>query len=190
MDHHIDNMDVGAFLNVCEQAAAIDGIALGPLRLPQPRARLRAGPLLAVGRRRDAVDAGRVVAAAHRRAPADVRGTPPTISTSCGCTPTTSRPTWQGRCGSWPRASASTSTSRWPRLVQAATFESMRSRADTTVPGGGLEHWIDPAAFFSRGTSGQWRDLLGEADLARYAAPVRALAPDDLVEWLHRELID
>ena len=36
--------------------------------------RRRAGPLLAVGRRRDAVDAGRVVAAAHCRAPADVPG--------------------------------------------------------------------------------------------------------------------
>ena len=52
---------------------------------------------------------------------------------------------------------------RWPHLVQAATFESMRSRADTTVPGGGVEHWVDPAAFFSRGTSGQWRDLLDGA---------------------------
>lgn len=59
---------------------------------------------------------------------------------------------------------------RWPRLVQAATFESMRSRAGATVPAGGPEHWIDPAAFFSRGTSGQWRDLLDDADLARYAA--------------------
>ena len=79
---------------------------------------------------------------------------------------------------------------RWPRLVDAATFESMRDRADTTVPGGGREHWIDPAAFFSRGTSGQWRDLLDDADLARYGARVRALASDDLVEWLHREPID
>jgi hypothetical protein len=52
------------------------------------------------------------------------------------------------------------------------------------------EHWIDPAAFFSRGTSGQWRDLLDDADLARYAARVRALASDDLVEWVHREPID
>ena len=77
---------------------------------------------------------------------------------------------------------------RWPRLVQAATFESMRSRADTTVPGA-LEVWIDPAAFFSRGTSGQWRDLLDDADLTRYAARVRALASDDLVEWVHREPI-
>ena len=79
---------------------------------------------------------------------------------------------------------------RWPRLVQAATFESMRSRADTTVPAGGPDHWIDPAAFFSRGTSGQWHDLLDDADLARYAARVRPLAADDLLEWVHRELID
>ena len=62
--------------------------------------------------------------------------------------------------------------------------------AGTTVPGGGPEHWIDPAAFFSRGTSGQWRDLLDDADLARYAARVRALASGSLVEWVHREPID
>ncbi len=78
---------------------------------------------------------------------------------------------------------------RWPRLVQAATFESMRSNADTTVAAG-REHWIDPAAFFSRGTSGQWHDLLDDADRARYAARVRTLARDDLVAWLHSEPID
>jgi hypothetical protein len=37
------------------------------------------------------------------------------------------------------------------------------------------------SAFFSRGTSGQWRDLLDDADLARYAARVRALASGNLV---------
>ena len=47
----------------------------------------------------------------------------------------------------------------------------------------------EPAAFFSRGTSGQWHDLLNHADLARYAARVRALASDDLVDWVHREAI-
>ena len=30
------------------------------------------------------------------------------------------------------------------------------------------------------------RDLLDDTDLARYAARVRALASDDLVEWVHR----
>ena len=64
----------------------------------------------------------------------------------------------------------------------------MRSRADTTVPGGG-RLWIDPTAFFSRGTSGQWRDLLDNADLARYAARVRTLASDELIDWVHREAI-
>ena len=79
---------------------------------------------------------------------------------------------------------------RWPPLVQVATFDSMRSRADMTVPGGGPEHWIDPSAFFSRGTTGQWRDLLDDADLVRYAARVRTLASNELVDWLHREPID
>ena len=79
---------------------------------------------------------------------------------------------------------------RWPRLVQAATFESMRRRADTIVPGGGPEYWINPAAFFSRGTSGQWRGLLDEADLARYANRVRALASEDLIDWVHSTPID
>jgi aryl sulfotransferase len=78
---------------------------------------------------------------------------------------------------------------RWPRLVRAATFESMRSRAGTTVPGGGPVHWIDPAAFFSRGTSGQWRGLLDDAGLARYAARVRALGPGSLLARVHREPI-
>ena len=79
---------------------------------------------------------------------------------------------------------------RWPHLVQAATFESMRSRADMTVPAGGRDHWIDNAAFFSRGTSGQWRDLLDDADLARYAARVRTLTPDDLADWVHGAPLD
>src|SRR5829696_929376 len=37
MDHHIANMDIGAFLEARERAAAIDGIELGPLPAPQPR---------------------------------------------------------------------------------------------------------------------------------------------------------
>ena len=57
-------------------------------------------------------------------------------------------------------------------------------------PGGSPEPWIDPAAFFSRGTSGQWRGLLDDAGLARYAARVRALASGSLIEWVHREPID
>ncbi|KXK62761.1 sulfotransferase [Micromonospora rosaria] len=73
----------------------------------------------------------------------------------------------------------------WPDLVDAATFGRMRERADQLAP--------DPAgvlrsraAFFRAGTSGQGRASLDPAVLARYQARVAALAPPDLLAWLHR----
>ena len=190
MDHHIDNMDIGAFLNAREKAAAIDGIELGPLRRPPPRPDGERDrfwqwvddetPSTQVGsslRRtvehlqtfRDAADDLDVVYLHYDGLMADLEGRMRELAARLGI---------------------EVDEDRWPGLVQAATFESMRSKADTIVPGGGREHWIDLAAFFSRGTSGQWRDPLDDADLARYAVRVRALASDDLVEWLHREPID
>ena len=78
---------------------------------------------------------------------------------------------------------------RWPRLVQAATFESMRSRAGAIVPGGGPEHWIDPAA-----SSAAARAASGAASSTTPTSPgtraVRALASGNLVEWARREPID
>jgi hypothetical protein len=71
----------------------------------------------------------------------------------------------------------------WPELVRAATFEDMRARPELT-PEKGI--WIDPTRFFRRGTSGQWRDLLTEEDLRRYAARVAELADPELVAWVHR----
>jgi hypothetical protein len=74
---------------------------------------------------------------------------------------------------------------RWPTLVQAASFAEMRRRADAVVPDKENSIWKSNEGFFHRGTSGQWRELLGEEDLARYEARVRKLAPPDLVTWLH-----
>ncbi|MER7165567.1 sulfotransferase domain-containing protein [Micromonospora sp. NPDC000207] len=73
----------------------------------------------------------------------------------------------------------------WPALVEAATFTRMRERADRLAPDpvGVLR---DRAAFFRSGTSGQGRDLLDPAGLTRYRHRVAALAPPDLVAWLHR----
>ena len=189
MDHHIDNMDIGAFLESRERAAAIDGIELGPLKTPPPRPdgerdrfwhwvdderpSTQAGSSLRftvehLQTFHDAPADLDVVSLHYDDLKADLEGQMRKLATRLGI---------------------EVDEDRWPRLVQAATFDSMRSKADTTVPGGGREHWIDPTAFFSRGTSGQWRDLLDDADLARYAARVRALASADLVEWLHREPI-
>lgn len=190
MDRHIGNTDIGAFLSQRERAAAIDGIELGPLRPPRPRPDGERDrfwqwvddetPSTQVGsslRRtvehlqtfRDAAGDLDVVYLHYDDLKADLEGQMRQMAARLGI---------------------DVDEHRWPRLVQAATFESMRSRADTTVPAGGPDHWIDPAAFFSRGTSGQWRDLLDDADLARYAARVRALASGNLVEWVHREPID
>jgi len=190
IDHHIDNMDIGAFLKVREQAAAIDGIELGPLRAQPPRPEGERDrfwqwvddetPSTQIGsslRRtvehlqtfRDAADDLDVVHLHYDDLQADLDGQMRQLAARLGI---------------------DVEEHRWPRLIQAGTCESMRSRADTTVPDAGPEQRIAPAAFFSHGTSGQWRDLLDNADLARYATRVRALACDDLVDWVHREAIE
>lgn len=73
----------------------------------------------------------------------------------------------------------------WPRLVEAATFEYMKSRADDLVP--------DPVgvlrsrrAFFRAGTSGSGRRTLTPAGEERYQELAAQLAPADLLTWLHR----
>src|SRR4029077_2509183 len=182
----IDNTDVGAFLKARERAAAIDGTELGPLRRQPPRPDGEQNrfwqwvdddtPSTQIGsslRRtvehvqtfRDAADELDVVHLHYDDLKDDLQGQMRQLA---------------------PRFCIPVHEPRWPRLVQAATFDSMRTRADTTVPGGG-RLWIDPAAFFSRGTSDQWRDLLDNADLARYATRVRTLASDELIDWVHRE---
>jgi aryl sulfotransferase len=76
---------------------------------------------------------------------------------------------------------------RWPALVQAATFESMRADADAVAPGDGLGVLQDPAAFFRRGASGEGRALLRRDEMVHYRERVAALAPGDLLAWLHRD---
>jgi aryl sulfotransferase len=73
----------------------------------------------------------------------------------------------------------------WPRLVEAATFEQMRSRAGELAP--------DPSrvmrshqAFFRVGSSGSGRALLTPEEEERYVDRAAELAPADLLAWLHR----
>jgi hypothetical protein len=78
-----------------------------------------------------------------------------------------------------------TVTAAWPELVRAATLDRMRARASLLAPEVGQGFWRDDARFFHRGTSGQWRDLLGPADLVRYHARVTQLADAGLAAWTH-----
>jgi hypothetical protein len=73
----------------------------------------------------------------------------------------------------------------WAEVVGAASLEQMRQRADLLAPdrGGVLK---SRAAFFRAGGLGTATRLLDDDDLAAYLSRVEALAPRDLLEWLHR----
>jgi hypothetical protein len=72
----------------------------------------------------------------------------------------------------------------WPALIQAATFERMRGRAERLVPAP-PEVVADSAAFFRRGTSGAGREILSDEEMTIYYASAARLTPPDLLKWLH-----
>jgi aryl sulfotransferase len=73
----------------------------------------------------------------------------------------------------------------WPELVRAATFDEVRDRAETLAPEKTL--WRDPTGFFHKGTSGQWKELLDDADMERYRARISELTTPEIAAWLHRD---
>ncbi len=74
---------------------------------------------------------------------------------------------------------------RWPALVAAATFASMKAAASASAPqGGGVLK--DPAAFFRQGRSGDWRGVMSADDRTHYEQRVAELAPAEVIAWLHR----
>jgi hypothetical protein len=73
---------------------------------------------------------------------------------------------------------------QWPSLVVAASFEEVRGRASMAVPEAGL--FRDDTAFFKKARQGAWREILdNEEDLRRYNERVAALAPPELLAWIH-----
>jgi hypothetical protein len=73
----------------------------------------------------------------------------------------------------------------WPTLVEAAGFASMRDRAEQLTPNS-MGILKDPHAFFRRGGSGAGREALTVAELDEYVDRVAAMAPADMLAWLHR----
>ena len=74
---------------------------------------------------------------------------------------------------------------RWPELVRAATFDSMRDHVDQLTPntGGILK---DNKAFFRRGRSGAGAETLTSQEMEHYYQRTADLAPSDVLQWLHR----
>lgn len=77
------------------------------------------------------------------------------------------------------------SRERAEQLAAEGSFEAMKSNAERVVPNADIGLWHSADGFLHRGTSGQWRELFTDEDLAHYDARLRELAPPDLVQWLH-----
>jgi hypothetical protein len=75
----------------------------------------------------------------------------------------------------------------WPDLIRAATFADMKGRARELVPEASHDGlYKDHDQFFHNGSAGQWRQVISDEELPRYAARVAECAPADLAAWIHR----
>jgi hypothetical protein len=75
----------------------------------------------------------------------------------------------------------------WERLVElapAASFDTMKESAELTAPNGDQTFWNSTTGFFHSGTTGQWRDLIDEADVPRYEKRLGELADAEFAAWL------
>jgi aryl sulfotransferase len=72
----------------------------------------------------------------------------------------------------------------WPRLVEAATFQSMKGDGKALL-GEKLEALFEGGAdrFLYKGTNGRWRDVMTAEDLALYESVASRLTPG-LAQWL------
>jgi hypothetical protein len=75
---------------------------------------------------------------------------------------------------------------RWPEFVKAASFESMKARADTLAPEVDKGVWQDTARFFNKGSNGQWSEFLSDAELALYREAMSERLEPELAEWLEK----
>ena len=65
---------------------------------------------------------------------------------------------------------------RWPAFVEAAGLDSMRSRADDTVPETQAGIWQSPEQFFRVGGTRDWASLLDDRDITHFIERLRDLA--------------
>ena len=72
----------------------------------------------------------------------------------------------------------------WPRILEAISFDSMKSKAEEYVPAGG-SFWKGGAqTFMNKGTNGRWREVLSEEELAQYDALCEQALTPDCRRWL------
>ena len=68
--------------------------------------------------------------------------------------------------------------------TQAASFDSMKSKADQFAPESGTGMWKAETNFFANGTNAQWQDKLSAAELAAFDARLAELLPAEQATWM------
>lgn len=74
----------------------------------------------------------------------------------------------------------------WPELVQAASFENMKSKAERLAPQVTDGVWKDTSRFFNKGSNGQWKNILGSKELDLYRQVMDERLEPELANWLER----
>ncbi len=77
-----------------------------------------------------------------------------------------------------------TPASLWPELVEAATFEKMKTEGAALLPGIEMAVKGGHQTFLNKGTNGSWRDVLTKDDVARYRERAAAELSPGLSDWL------
>lgn len=73
---------------------------------------------------------------------------------------------------------------RWPALMQAATYEAMKGKADELAPGAHHGEWRSTRDFFRMARMGQWATALTSESQALYEQVSATIAPPRMKAWL------
>jgi hypothetical protein len=75
---------------------------------------------------------------------------------------------------------------KWPALVAAARFDTMKRNADATAPAAHLGEWVDSDKFFRKARQGEWREVLSPENQALYEKIASERLSPELKAWLER----
>ena len=182
-DNHMSNMDLTALLSAREQAVGLDDVMALLEAGPPPRAEQEIDRFWGWVDDSTAPTDGMSLAATmhHLESFWDARDDPNVVLLHYADLVADLEGQMRGLAA---RLGIEVPEHLWPELVDAATFENMRDRADVVAPDTTNAIWLDNKQFFHRGGNGQWRELLDDDALVRYDRRMAELVRDpELAAW-------
>ena len=189
MRDHMNNIDFGVFFAAVAEAAAIDGVDLSSIPMPE-------GTPVGAPDERDAfwqwvlddspavVNSGLLATLHHLQSFWEARATQKVVMLHYKDLKVDLEGQMRGLAD---RLGIAVPEARWPSLVRAASFDEMRRNPTATMPNSDTGFWRDNDNFFRKARIGDWREMLdNDADRRRYDERAAALAPRELLRWVHR----